>query len=407
MTSTSTQAPHPAARSIGARGTLAALFAGNFVLGTDETLVIGLLVVVSGDLEVSVPAAGALVTAYAAGLALGGPLLTALTIRWDRRTVVVASVTLFVVGNLLAVVSADYALFLVARAATGAVHGLFLATAFGVATSVAAPGASGRAMSTVLLGNTLAGAFGAPLGTALGQQWGWRGAILAVAVLGVAVLVAMWFVVPRLPGAAAGTDGRAMLRNAFAPRVVALLALCLLVFASTCAAWSYVVPFLQDVTGVPGTWTGAFVLLYGVGTAVGAYLGGRAADRDAGRTLVVGSIGMTAALAALHLFGSSVVAAAIALTALGLFAMGMAPSLQYRVVELAGPGAPMAQALPASSANVGVAVGAAAGGVAIAQAGVPAAVVVGGAVGLAAVLVAAWTRRLRPTALPAARHDNS
>lgn len=356
---------------------------------------IGLLVVVAGDLGVSVPSAGALVTAYAVGLAVGGPLLTAVTIRWDRRTVVLGSVALFVVGNLLAVVTADYLVFLVARAATGAVHGLFLATAFGVATSVVPPGATGRAMSTILLGNTLAGAFGAPLGTAAGQAVGWRGAFVAVAGLGAVALVAMWFVVPRLPGASDRAGGRA-LRHAFAPRVVALLVLCLLVFASACAAWSYVVPFLQEVTNVPGAWIGAFVLLYGVGTAVGAYLGGRGADRDAGLTLVVGTIGMTASLAALHLLGTSVVATALALTALGLFTMGMAPSLQYRVVDLAGPGAPMAQSLPASSANVGVAAGAAAGGVAIAQLGVPAAVVVGVVVGGAAILVAVATRNLRP-----------
>lgn len=365
------------------------------MLGTAETLVIGLLVVVAGDLGVSAPSAGALVTAYAVGLAVGGPLLTAVTIRWDRRTVVLGSVALFVVGNLLAVVTADYLVFLVARAATGAVHGLFLATAFGVATSVVPRGATGRAMSTILLGNTLAGAFGAPLGTAAGQAVGWRGAFVAVAGLGAVALVAMWFVVPRLPGASEPAGGPT-LRHAFAPRVVALLVLCLLVFASACAAWSYVVPFLQDVTNVPGAWIGAFVLLYGVGTAVGAYLGGRGADRDAGLTLVVGTIGMTASLAVLHLLGTSVVATALALTALGLFTMGMAPSLQYRVVDLAGPGAPMAQSLPASSANVGVAAGAAAGGVAIALLGVPAAVVVGVVVGGAAILVAVATRNLRP-----------
>lgn len=401
MTSAPAQTARAAEQRVGARGTLTALFAGNFVLGTAETLVIGLLVVLAGDLGVSVPSAGALVTAYAAGLALGGPLLTAATIRWDRRWVVLGSVAVFVVGNLLAVVTADYVLFVVARAATGAAHGLFLATAFGLATSVVSPTAAGRAMSTILLGNTLAGAFGAPLGTAAGQAVGWRGAFAAVAALGVVVLVAMWFVVPRLPGATARTGGRAQLRYAFAPRVVALLLLCTLVFASACAAWSYVVPFLRGVTQVPAAWTGAFVLLYGVGTAVGAYLGGRAADRDAGRALVVGSIGLTISLTVLHLLGSSVIATAVALVALGFFTMGMAPSLQYRVVALAGPGAPVAQSLPASSANVGVAAGTAAGGVAIAQFGVPAAVVVGAVVGAAAILVAVATSRLRPASASA------
>jgi DHA1 family inner membrane transport protein len=379
-----------------ARRTLSTLFAANFVLGTAETLVIGLLVVISGDLGVSVPAAGGLVTAYAVGLAAGGPLLTMATMRLDRRTVVRGSVAIFVVGNLLAVVTADYLTFLVARGITGALHGLFLATAFTVATAVVPREAAGRAMAAILLGNTLAGAFGAPLGTALGQVAGWRGAFVAVAALGALVLAASWCLVPSLPGTSADDGGRGQLRNAFAPRVLALLAVCFLVFAASCAAWSYVVPFLEEVTGVSGAMVGVYLMIYGAATAAGAYVGGRLADWNAARALVLGLTGLTLSLVALWFLGSSPVMVALILALLGVCTMGMAPSLQHRVVSLAGPGAPLAQSLPASAANVGVATGAAVGGLAISGFGVPAAVAVGALIGAVAIPVAMATSRLKP-----------
>ncbi|WP_419704030.1 MFS transporter [Promicromonospora sp. NFX87] len=369
-----------------ARRTLSTLFAANFVLGTAETLVIGLLVVISGDLGVSVPAAGGLVTAYAVGLAAGGPLLTMATMRLDRRTVVRGSIAVFVVGNLLAVVTADYLTFLVARGITGALHGLFLATAFTVATAVVPREAAGRAMAAILLGNTLAGAFGAPLGTALGQVAGWRGAFVAVAALGALVLAACWFLVPSLPGASADDAGRGQLRNAFAPRVLALLVVCFLVFAASCAAWSYVVPFLEEVTGVSGAMVGVYLMIYGAATAAGAYVGGRLADWNAPRALVLGLTGLTLSLVALWFLGSSP----------AMVALILAPSLQHRVVGLAGPGAPLAQSLPASAANVGVATGAAVGGLAISGFGVPAAVAVGALIGAVAIPVAMATSRLKP-----------
>jgi DHA1 family inner membrane transport protein len=379
-----------------ARRTLSTLFAANFVLGTAETLVIGLLVVISGDLGVSVPAAGGLVTAYAVGLAAGGPLLTMATMRLDRRTVVLGSIAVFVAGNLLAVVTADYLTFLVARGITGALHGLFLATAFTVATAVVPRESAGRAMAAILLGNTLAGAFGAPLGTALGQVAGWRGAFVAVAALGALVLAASWFLVPSLPGASGDDAGRGQLRAAFAPRVLALLAVCFLVFAASCAAWSYVVPFLEEVTGVSGAMVGVYLMIYGAATAAGAYVGGRLADRNAARALVLGLTGLTLSLVALWFLGSSPVMVAVILALLGLCTMGMAPSLQHRVVSLAGPGAPLAQSLPASAANVGVATGAAVGGLAISGFGVAAAVAVGALIGAVAIPVAMATSRLRP-----------
>ena len=395
MTTTST----PVHRPIRVGRVLAALFTATFVLGCAEMLVVGLLTEIAQDLRVSIPAAGSLVTAYALGIAVGGPLLTAATIRWERRRVLLGGLLLAVLGMLapLVVPGAGYAALLVVRVLTGAMAGLVIAAAFVVGTSIVEPARRGRAISAVFSGVAVSGAVGVPLGTLVGQALGWRGAFAAVAALGVVALVALTALAPPVPGSAGGAGDQA--RHAFAPRVLAVLALHVLVFAALYAAVTYVVPFMEAVTGISGPLISVFLLVYGGANAVGSLAGGRFADRDAARTLVVATAGITAALLALHLVGAVPALVAAVLLALGLVAAGMVPSLQYRVVELAGPGGALAQSLPASAANLGVAAGSLAGGVAIDALSVSAAMVTGSAIGLGAVAVAWATRRLPGSAL--------
>ena len=148
-------------------------------------------------------------------------------------------------------------------------------------------------------------------------------------------------------------------------------------------------PFLNQVTDVSGPIVPVFLLVYGAATAIGSFGGGRFADTNASRALIVGAIGVTVSLAALLVFGSNPWLVALAVLGIGLFGMGTGPSIQYRVVSLAGPGAPLASALPASAVNAGIAFGAFAGGIAIDGGGVPFAVITGIAIAVAAI-AAAW-----------------
>jgi DHA1 family inner membrane transport protein len=376
---------------------LTVLFTGAFVMGCAEMLVVGMLDLVAADLSVSVSAAGALVTANALGLAVGGPLLTFLTTRLDRRLVLLSTTTVFVLANLLPALGADYSVFLVARFVVGAAQGLFIAAAIVTATSVVPPERAGRAMAVVITGFAMASAVGLPVGTLLGQAVGWRGSFAAVVGIGALVLVAAVLVIPSRP-TPADSGGLGQVRYAFAPRVLAVLVFAMLVFAGIQSALTYVVPFLDEVSGVSGSAVSLFLLAYGVATAVGSFGGGRFADANAGRALVVGTIGVTASLAVIVLFGANPLVVAVAVLGTGLFGMGMAPSMQHRVVSLAGPGAPLASSLPASAVNVGIAVGSFAGGAAIDRAGTTAAVATG-AVIAAFALIAAWaTSRLGPPA---------
>ena len=325
---------------------LAVLFTGAFVMGCAEMLVVGMLDLISSDLAVSVPAAGALVTANALGLAIGGPLLTMATTRIDRRTLVLATLAVFVLGNVVPVLVPDYSLFLGVRVVIGAAQGLFIAAAMVTATSIVPPQRSGRARPRSSPGSPTASAVGLPVGSLLGQALGWRGAFAGVVVVALGVLVVAVAIVPSVvsepsaaPAEAPAPVGQA--RLAFAPRVLALLALCAVIFVAIQSALTYLVPFLDQVTGVSAGVVSAYLLTYGVSTAVGLSAGGRFADSNASRTLVVGTVGVTAALLALALLGSDPVLAGAAVASIGLFGMGMAPSMQHRVVSLAGAGGPL------------------------------------------------------------------
>jgi DHA1 family inner membrane transport protein len=178
------------------------------------------------------------------------------------------------------------------------------------------------------------------------------------------------------------------------------------VFATTFAALTYIVPFLQSVTGISGAVLSVFLLAYGVATAVGSFSGGRFADRNAARTLIIGSTGIAVSMLALYVVGSIAWLVALVLLAWGLCAYAIVPSLQVRVISLAGPGGQLAQSLPVSAANVGIAFGAFAGGIAIDGHGASATVITGLVLSVVTVVVAWATSFLKPpvveqTAAPA------
>jgi len=373
---------------------LAVLFTGAFVMGCAEMLVVGLIDLIATDLQVSVPSAGALVTANAVGLAVGGPLLTFLTTAFDRRRVLLLSTGVFVLANLLPALGADYSTFFVARVVIGAVQGLYIAAAITMATSIVPPERAGRAMAVVISGFASASAFGLPLGTLLGQAIGWRASFVAVVVIAALVLALAVIVLPSVPSGGT-TDALAQARQALAPRVLALLGLCFVIFVAIQSVLTYVVPFLDQVTDVRGSVVGAFLLAYGVATTVGSWVGGRFADANAARTLVIGTTGLLASLGLMAAFGGVAGCVALAILGLGAFGMGMAPSMQHRVVSLAGQGGPLAASLPASAVNAGIAVGSLAGGVAINVGGVGSTVIAGMAFAVVAIVVAVATRTLR------------
>lgn len=380
---------------------LGVLFLGTFVMGSAELLVVGVLNLLAAGLHIAGGSVGLLVTAYALGLSLGGPLLAIATVRFARRRLLLAALASYIVVTAAAFSSGSFPVLIAARVFTGSVQGLFVGVAFTIATSIVPPERAGRAMSSVIGGFAVSAAIGVPAGTLIGQHLGWRGAFLTVAVLGALVLIAAAALVPQ-SGTARPAGSGSHLRDAVSPRVLALLALAIVLFAGSYGALTYITAFLQHVTHLSETWITAFLLLYGAATACGAFGGGRFADRNPARTLVTATAVLVAAFAVLLVAGRIPAVAAVALVTWGLFGFGLVPSLQYRVVSLAGPGAAVAATLPASAINAGIALGSLLGGWALTAHGPAAPAGIAIVLTAIALLTAAATSRLHPVSLGAA-----
>jgi DHA1 family inner membrane transport protein len=312
--------------------TLAAIAAAAFVLGTAELVVVGVLDLVAADFHVSVARAGLLVTAYAAGISVGGPVLAALTLRFGRTAVMRAALAAYLAGNLVAVAATTFEMVLIARVATGALHGLFIGAAFAVAASVVPRERMGRAISAVFGGIAVSAAVGVPLGTLVGQTFGWQATFVAVVAMGTVAMAAAVGLVPDV--AQPGSSGtRAQARHALAPRVLAILAIGFLLMGGQFAGLTYLATYLSEITGVSGAMTTIFLLCFGVANAVGTMFGGREADRDAAGTLLRANLILVAALAVLSVTDATPILTAVALAAWGLVGFGLVPSLQHRVVH--------------------------------------------------------------------------
>jgi MFS transporter, DHA1 family, inner membrane transport protein len=371
-----TTVPRPVLSQSRTNLALGALFLGAFVVGSAELVVVGILNLIAGDLSVSISTGGTLVTTYALGIAIGGPLLTAVSIKFGRRPLLLVTLGAYVLGNVLAALAVNFGMLLFARVLTGSLHGLFIGVAFAVGAGLLPPERMGRAISVVFGGIAVATALGVPLGTLVGQAWGWQASFIGIVIAGAVAVVLMLVFVPDVPNSGIGGFS-AQARHALAPRVLAVLGLGFLTMGGQFAALTYLQPFLADVTGISGSMISIFLLVYGIANAVGAFLGGAAADRNAGRTLVVASIVLVVALGVLYVGGSSPIVVALALGMWGLVGFGLVPSLQYRVVSLAGPGRDFAAMLPASAVTAGIAFGALVGGWAVGRSGASAAVLTG------------------------------
>jgi MFS transporter, DHA1 family, inner membrane transport protein len=374
---------------------LAALGVAAFVFGTAEFVIVGVLDLVARDLHVSVGTAGQLVMAYALGISIGGPVVTAATSRMDRRTLLLAALIIFILANLVMTVARDLGVLLLARFIPGAMHGLFVGVASIAAAQLVPPGQQGAAMSKVFGGVAVATVLGVPVGTFVAQALGWRIAFVGIIALSVIALVGVYASIPASGRRESGSL-REQARSALAPRVLAMLGIGMILIGGQFTAFTYMAPYLAEVTGVSGRMLSAFLFAYGAASAIGMFVGGGLADRNAPRTLIVANVLLIVTLGALYLFGSIPAFTAVALGTWGLVAFGLIPSLQFRVVGLAGPGADLAATLSASAVNAGIAAGSVIGGWVLTRYGADSVVLLATALCAAALPGTVATRYLRP-----------
>ena len=366
-----------------------ALTLSAFAIGTAEFVIAGLLPDISRDLAVSIPGAGRLVTAYAIGVVIGAPLLAILTASWPRKTVLLAMLGIFVGGNLLSALSPNYAMLMIARVVAALAHGSLFGVGVVVATNLVPPERRSSAVALMFSGLTIANIAGVPLGTLVGQIYGWRATFFAITLLGLVSLVTMALTIPR-DSQSGALDIRKEFAVAGKPRVLLALLTTTLGWGCVFVIFTYIAPILEDIAGFSPRAVTAILFLLGIGLTIGINLGGRFADRGVARALITMLIALSLLSFVFSFASHDKVAAVIVLFLWGMAAFGTVPALQTGVLDSASEAPNVASALNVGAFNLGNAGGAFLGGLVIdAGLGLTAVPIAAAMVALAG-LAAAW-----------------
>ncbi|MBU7572496.1 MAG: MFS transporter [Hydrogenophaga sp.] len=378
---------------------LLALTISAFAIGTTEFVIVGLIPTIAADLGVSLPSAGLLVSLYALGVAVGAPVLTALTGKLPRKTLLLSLMALFTVGNLLAWLSPGYETLIAARVLTGLAHGVFFSIGSTIATGLVPKEKAASAIATMFSGLTVALVTGVPLGTFIGQHFGWRATFLAVAALGVIAIVGSLLFVPRKLAHSQPASLLQQLAVLRQPRLLLVYAMTAVGYGGTFVAFTYLAPMLQQVTGFQASAVGGVMLAYGLSVAVGNIWGGRLADRRG----PIPALKLIFSLLALVLLVLTFTAAnpwlmVLTVLAWGAVAFGNVAGLQVYVVQQAERFAPraidVASGLNIAAFNLGIALGAWGGGWIVDGIGLRHTPWIGALVVLGALGLTVWSGRL-------------
>lgn len=367
-----------------AAGAVAALAVAAFCYGTTESLPVGLLPVIAGDLHTSLPAAGLLVTGYGATVAVVSVPLVRAVMRVPRRALLSALLVAFVVSTWASVLAPSYGLLLAARLVTALSQAIFWPVATVTAAGMFSPRVRGRAASAVLGGGSLAVVLGVPAGTWIGQLAGWRMAFLALSGLG---LLALLTIIVLVPGAAPGGGGSAPGDRPDTRRYALLVVATILVVAGFYTVQTYISVFLTRVSGFPAHRVGALLFVQGVADVAGLAFAGAVVDRGPRRAMIASTAVFGAALFGMYALGTDPWAAAAMMALAGFALPGIVAALQNRVLEVAPVSTDVASAGTSAAFNVGIGGGALTGGLLLPAFGVRATAVAGGALVAAAVAV--------------------
>ncbi|MGY1706179.1 MFS transporter [Geodermatophilus sp. SYSU D00697] len=339
---------------------LLALAIGAFGIGTTEFVVMGMLPDIAAGLGVSVSAVGMLISAYAIGVVVGAPTLTALGVRFSPRQTLVGLMVVFVVGNALSALAPTYETLAAARVLTALAHGSFFGVGAVAARRLVSPDRATQAISLMMVGLTLANVIGVPLGTFVAQQTSWRVVLGAIAVIGLVTIACLLAWIPR--GMNEPGDLRSELAAFRRGQVWLVLGLTMVGFAALFAVYSYVSPILTELGGIPVEWVTPVLALFGIGTTVGTLVGGRFGDRYGFSFVAVGLVGTAVVLAAFAFLARTPVAAVVLLVLFGAIAFSLGPVVQNGVIVAARvPGGSLVSAANQGAFNVANAVGAALG----------------------------------------------
>jgi DHA1 family inner membrane transport protein len=346
--------------------TLFALAIGAFAIGTTEFSPMGMLPVIADGVQVSIPTAGMLVSAYAIGVMLGAPVMTLLFSRFGKRAALMSLMFIFTLGNLLSALAPDYATLLLSRLVTSLNHGAFFGIGAVVAANVVPKEKQASAIAAMFMGLTVANVGGVPAATWLGQQVGWRLSFASTSGLGLLTIAALWLTLPSgEPGAR--PDVRRELKVLARPEVLLAMGTTVLGASAMFALYTYVAPVLDEITHASPGFVAFSLVLIGIGFTLGNTLGGRLADwsLDGATKLILAALAIIMTLLPLML--TTHLGAAIGLVIWGAAAFGIVPPVQMRVMQAATQAPGLASSVNIGAFNLGNAIGSALGGVVISQ----------------------------------------
>ena len=304
---------------------------------------------------------------YALGVAIGARVLTALTGKWNRKNLLLALMLLFTIGNIVAYYSPNYESLIIARILTGLAHGVFFSIGSTIATSLVSKDKEASAIAIMFTGLTVALVTGVPLGTFIGQEFGWRFTFLAVSALGLISLFGSYILIPKNLKESIPTKISQQISVLTNPRLVLVYLITALGYGGTFIAFTYLVPILEQITGFDSKMVAILLLVYGISVAIGNIWGGKLADRLGPiQALYRIFIGLALVLVTFSFTATNPYLAVATILVWGAFAFGNVPGLQVYVVQLAKEHAPhavdTASGLNIAAFNVGIAFGAWSGG---------------------------------------------
>nr|WP_314543098.1 MFS transporter [uncultured Massilia sp.] len=389
-TTSSTGQPHGSALP------LLALAIGAFGIGTTEFGPMGMLLTIAQGVNVSIPSAGMLVSAYAIGVMVGAPIMTLLLARWPRRNALIALMAIFTIGNILSALAPNYASLMAARVITSLTHGAFFGIGSVVAASLVPREKQASAVAAMFTGLTIANIGGVPAATWVSDSLGWRESFGAIGMLGVLAMASLLMFLPKGSKGDA-PDVRKELKVLLRPVVLQALLTTVLASGAMFALYTYINPALKTFTQASPGFITLMLAVVGIGFTIGNSVGGKLADRSIDKTLMFFLALEAAVMIAFPWLAGSQAGAAIGLLVWGIASFALVPPVQMRVMRAATEAPGLASSVNIGAFNLGNAIGAALGAAVLNAGGGYAAVMFGGAaltaLALVLVIVAAMRHR--------------
>ncbi|WP_342599575.1 MFS transporter [Psychrobacillus sp. FSL H8-0483] len=377
---------------------LFALAISAFAIGTTEFISVGLLPLIANDLQISVTTAGLTVSLYALGVTFGAPILTSITSSMSRKSLLLWIMVIFIIGNSIAASATSTGVLLVARVISAFSHGVFMSIGSTIAADLVPENRRASAISIMFSGLTVATVTGVPLGTFIGQQFGWRMAFIIIIVIGVTALIANSILIPSSLRKGTRTTFRDQFKLVTNGRLLLLFMITALGYGGTFVVFTYLSPMLQEITGYKEGTVAVILLVYGIAIAIGNMVGGKLSNHNPIRALFYMFIVQAVILFILMFTAPFKIAGLITIFLMGVLAFMNVPGLQVYVVMLAErfvpTGVDMASAINIAAFNAGIAIGSYLGGIVTDSIGLIHTSWVGALMVLIAAILAGWSASL-------------